>query len=97
MDSKILLRHSMNESDVCKVKHALNEDMILSLNALFQHNLNITKAARSLYVHRNTLVYRCTKFKEKTGFDPLYFYDAVKLHLILSCLHVTSSSPAVVK
>ena len=42
-------------------------------------NMNATDAANKLYVHRNTLIYRLNRLKQKTGLDPQCFYDLIKL------------------
>lgn len=54
---------------------------IETLEAFFASNLNIGEAAKHLYVHRNTLIYRLAKIKERTGYDPQVFHDAVSLQL----------------
>lgn len=40
------------------------------LEALAENDLNISKAAEQLFIHRNTLLYRLKKIEEKTGLDP---------------------------
>ena len=52
------------------------KEMIL---ALAEHDMNISKAADSLYYHRNTITYRLNKIKEKYFLDPTNFYDLIKL------------------
>jgi DNA-binding PucR family transcriptional regulator len=47
--------------------------------ALADNNMNITKASRVLYVHRNTVEYHIRKVKLSTGLDPTNFYDLCKL------------------
>lgn len=53
------------------------------INALFENNLNISEAARELYVHRNTLVYRIEKIRQATGIDLRSFDDAVSLKIAM--------------
>jgi len=48
-----------------------------------QNNLNISETARSLYLHRNTLLYRLDRLKEATGLDPRQFADALLLRVAL--------------
>ncbi|USG64955.1 helix-turn-helix domain-containing protein [Brevibacillus ruminantium] len=54
---------------------------IETLEAFFDSNLNIGEAAKLLFIHRNTLIYRLAKIKERTGYDPQIFHDAVSLQL----------------
>lgn len=53
---------------------------------LFLHaNCNVTEAARKLYIHRNTLLYRLERFRKQTGLDVKQFADAgiVQIALLL--------------
>lgn len=63
-----------------------NEEMIHTIEVFFENNLNLSEAARKLYIHRNTLVYRLEKVQRLTGFDLREFDDAVtfKLMMLLS-------------
>jgi carbohydrate diacid regulator len=54
---------------------------IQTLNTFFACNLNITETAKSLSVHRNTLIYRLKKIKDDTGYDPQIFKDSVPLQI----------------
>ena len=72
--------------DVCRtfVKNVMKdfeelyekEDYYETINKFFQCNLNSSEAAREMYVHRNTLVYRLNKIKNMTGYDITNFDDA---------------------
>jgi sugar diacid utilization regulator len=44
-------------------------EMINTIEEFVNSGLNISDAARKLYVHRNTLIYRLDKIKKETGFD----------------------------
>lgn len=60
-------------------KQKFNEfdyEMISTIEEFFNCGLNITDAARKLYVHRNTLIYRLSKIEKETGFDIKNFKDA---------------------
>lgn len=61
-------------------------DLLKTLRAYFDQNLNLTKAAGTLHIHRNTLIYRLGKIKELLGLDPELFDDAVQLKLALTLL-----------
>ncbi|CFJ17452.1 PucR family transcriptional regulator [Brevibacillus invocatus] len=54
-----------------------------TLETLFARQLNVSEAARQLFLHRNTLLYRLDKITEATGLDPRHFPDAVLLQLHL--------------
>lgn len=43
------------------------EDLLLSLRAYVDHELNVEAAARALHVHPNTLRHRLARFEETTG------------------------------
>jgi DNA-binding PucR family transcriptional regulator len=45
--------------------------------------MNVSLAAKKLYLHRNTLQYRVDKFIEKTGIDIKHFGNAVSIYLAL--------------
>ncbi|MGI6239945.1 MAG: PucR family transcriptional regulator, partial [Christensenellales bacterium] len=63
-----------------------NDEMIHTIEVFFENHLNLSEAARKLYIHRNTLVYRLEKVQRLTGFDLRQFDDAVtfKLMMLLS-------------
>lgn len=61
-------------------------DLLKTLRAYFDRNLNLTKAAKELHIHRNTLIYRLGKIKELLGLDPELFEEAVQLRLALTLL-----------
>lgn len=50
-------------------------DMKSTVITLLDHNLNLTNTAKSLYIHRNTLLFRLKKLKESTGLDPCRFLN----------------------
>lgn len=53
------------------------------VNAMVDASMDISKAARKLYVHRNTLLYRIGKIKAATGFDCRDFRQLVELWKLL--------------
>ncbi len=61
----------------------LNDLLVSTLCAFFDHNLSIKETAEAIFVHRNTLLYRLKKIKEITGLDPKKFEDAVQLMMAL--------------
>ncbi len=55
---------------------AFDSEMILTIDEFVNCGLNTSDAARKLYVHRNTLIYRLDKIKKETGFDIRNFREA---------------------
>ena len=52
-------------------------ELVNTCFCLFTNNLNVSKTAAVLYMHRNTLIYRISKLKRLTGLDVTDFSDAV--------------------
>ena len=50
-------------------------DMKNTVSHLLHHNLSITNTAKSLFIHRNTLLFRLAKLKDVTGLDPCHFLN----------------------
>jgi len=75
----------INKSEPCQpietIKAKLNigltrkYDMKNTVVSLLSNDLNITSTAKSLYIHRNTLLFRLGKLKEATGLDPCRFLN----------------------
>lgn len=57
----------------------MDDDLRKTVLALAEYDMNMTEAAKRLYVHRNTLVYRAKKIKEQYGLSVYRFYDLVEL------------------
>lgn len=49
-------------------------DLPSTLDCLLANNMNITLAARQLFIHRNTLKFRLEKLKKITGLEPCRFF-----------------------
>ncbi len=60
-------------------------DMVETCLCLFENDLNMSKAADNLYMHRNTLLYRINKLKRLTGLDVRTFDDAVTFIILYRC------------
>lgn len=61
------------------------------LNSIYQYlacDMNVTTAAKKLFIHRNSLQYRVDKFVEKTGLDVKSFPQAVTVYLALLKQHL---------
>ncbi|UFJ43094.1 helix-turn-helix domain-containing protein [Brevibacillus humidisoli] len=61
--------------------HQLSEDQWEMIETFCRHNLNTSEAARALFLHRNTLLYRLDKLAEVTKLDLRHFPDALLLLL----------------
>ncbi|MEX2461600.1 MAG: helix-turn-helix domain-containing protein [Paenibacillaceae bacterium] len=64
-------------------------EMYVLLERFFALDCNVSETAKSLYVHRNTLLYRLDKFKQETGLDVRNFNDAVLVQVALLLYKVT--------
>jgi carbohydrate diacid regulator len=54
-----------------------------TVEKFFENSLNLSEAARNLYIHRNTLIYRLEKIQKITGLDLRNFEDAVLLKVLI--------------
>ena len=54
-----------------------DKDLVETCFCLFDNDLNVSRTAARLYMHRNTLIYRIAKLKKLTGLDVCKFSDAV--------------------
>ena len=57
------------------------EKLILSL---FNNNLNVTKAAKDVYMHRNTVINKLEYIKSETGFNIQNFNDALCMYWLIT-------------
>jgi len=64
----------------------MDRDIYRTLMTYMQCNLNASKAAKALYVHRNSLQYRIDKFIERTGLDIRHFPEASATYLMMTLL-----------
>lgn len=46
---------------------------------LAKYDMNISRTARSMYMHRNSVAYHIKMIQQKTGLNPLNFYDLYAL------------------
>lgn len=61
----------------------LDKETLVTVNAFFENNLNISETARQMYLHRNTLGYRLDKITRTTGLDVKTFDDALAFKIAL--------------
>ncbi len=86
--------YDMSYTDV--LKNLLNEEMQKTVEKFFENNLNLSEAARNLYIHRNTLIYRLEKIQRMTGLDLRNFEDAVLLKVLIMLGKSLSSTNTII-
>uniref|UniRef100_C5D6J8 Putative transcriptional regulator, PucR family n=2 Tax=Geobacillus TaxID=129337 RepID=C5D6J8_GEOSW len=83
----LLLIHGSSELEMIKKSlpflETLDDESLHIIKTFFQCNLNVSLAAKKLYMHRNSLQYRIDKFIEKTGIDIKHFKGAVAVYLAI--------------
>ncbi|MFC2947935.1 PucR family transcriptional regulator [Virgibacillus sediminis] len=60
-----------------------DKEMLATVRTYIQSNMNISVAAKELFMHRNSLQYRLDKFISRTGIDIRQFRQAVTVYLAL--------------
>lgn len=94
------LINSIGDNDIAYYLHGHHEGFMLAsrdkelldtAEQLFKCNLNISEAARNLYIHRNTLLYRIEKIKNLTGLDIKGFEDALTFKFIITVLKLKNT------
>ncbi len=58
-------------------------ELLSTMRAFLDNNMNISEASKALYIHRNTLRYRMDNFKELTGLDAANFEDGMRVKIAL--------------
>ncbi len=58
-----------------------DSEMLTTIEEFLDCGLNISDAARKLYVHRNTLIYRLDKIQKETDFDIRNFKEATVFNI----------------
>ena len=48
-----------------------------------ENDLNVSKASKAMFIHRNTMIYKLDKLKEISGFDLRVFIDAYILYMLI--------------
>ncbi len=62
-----------------------DEDIVATCFSLFENDLNVSRTAQKLYMHRNTLIYRLAKLKRMTNLNVTSFGDAVTFMIYYHC------------
>ena len=60
----------------------LDNEMIKTIEVFFKCGLNLSEAAKELYIHRNTLIYRLDKIEKLTSYDIREFNNAVIFKIV---------------
>ena len=76
---EVFLKEILNKNNI----ENLDKETLFTVKKFFENNLNISETARKMFIHRNTLVYRLEKIKNKTGLDLKDFDQATKFKLAL--------------
>ncbi|GAA0428111.1 sugar diacid recognition domain-containing protein [Lentibacillus halophilus] len=84
------LSASFSEKVQFRLRRFLNDDNFAELSKSFiaycDNNLTISQAAKDLFIHRNTLIYRLQKINSLTSINTGSFDDCLTLYLILKNL-----------
>ena len=72
----------------------LDHETLMTVQAFFENNLNVSETSRKLFVHRNTLVYRLEKIRKLTGLDLREFENAVTFKVALMVKKYLTSKPS---
>ncbi|MFC4322129.1 PucR family transcriptional regulator [Litchfieldia salsa] len=76
-----LLKQKLTDS-VLQELHS-DKELLDTVKVFLESNLNVSLAAKKLYMHRNSLQYRIDKFIEKTGIDIKHFQGAITTYLAI--------------
>lgn len=68
-----------------------DEELMLTAENFLKNSLNISETSRSLFVHRNTLIYRLDKIENATGLNIRFFNDAMIFRIITILSKFTSN------
>jgi len=72
---------------------SLDYETLMTIQAFFENNLNVSETARKLFVHRNTLVYRLEKIRKLTGLDLREFEHAITFKIALMVQKYLTTKP----
>ena len=72
---------------------SLDRETLMTIQAFFENNLNVSETSRKLFVHRNTLVYRLEKIRKLTGLALREFEHAITFKVALMVKKYLTSKP----
>lgn len=67
----------LNEVLSERILSEIDEETLDSIQKFLDCDMNIASAAKALYIHRNTMVYRLDRLQKQTGLDVRHFEDAM--------------------
>lgn len=62
-------------------KNKASKELLRTIKVYFINNMKVSDTAKSMYMHRNTVMYRLNKFKDLYGLDLSQPYECAKLYL----------------
>lgn len=85
---ELLLLKTDQQAKTILIKQMLGElvqyeELIHTLQTLYDCNMNINFTAQQMNIHRNTLLYRLKRIEQILGFDPRIFRYALQIQLAL--------------
>ena len=60
-----------------------DNQLVKLILSMFDNDLNVTKTASSMYMHRNTINNKLDFIKKETGFNVQCFKDAMALYIMI--------------
>ena len=78
IQSDYKLKHSI----IKKLNKVLIPSLITTLLRLAEADMNMSIAAKKLYIHRNTMLYRIDQIHSLTGIDPKHFEGLLIFYLL---------------
>ena len=69
-----------DELDLVLNGTGISKDFVVEF---LKYDLNLSKAAKEMYIHRNTMIYKLDKLKEISGFDLRSFKDSYVLYSLI--------------
>lgn len=87
--SDLILQNSFNNDLKENIKNILlkeyikNDDFLTIIKAMFLNNLNVSKTANSIYMHRNTLNNKIDMFELSTSLELRSFKDSLVIYELL--------------
>lgn len=69
-----------------------NDELVRTLEAFFENNLNISDTADHLGIHRNTVIYRLDRLTNYLDLDPRNFVDAVTIKIALLLKRISNAN-----
>jgi DNA-binding PucR family transcriptional regulator len=84
----LLIKSSINNHELQQAIRFIDSikadpELFNTIKIFLECNLNVSLAAKKLYIHRNSLQYRIEKFTERTGIDIKNFKGAVTTYLAM--------------